>query len=483
MGHLHSVHDTDAHLKINAITRVITNASSGKTVLIQCDHNSERFTFEVPRIVDGHDLSKCNVAQIHYINIDSANKENTSTGVYEADDLQISPDSNDVVILSWLISGNATKYAGSLNFLVKFKCVDDSGEVVYIWNTAIYTGISVSSGIDNGEDVVEEYADVLERWRQELIDTGGVTDDRIEQAVANYMAENPDSSQNANGLNDTARALLITILRNAVYDTDQSAMITALEKALASSGDSSGGNDPVVPDVPVNPEVTLASIIATYSGGDVAIGTALNNLTGIVVKAVYSDGSTKTVTDYTLSGEIAEGDNIITVTYQGKTATITVTGLAESGGDSDELMCEANIVLTGLKINKNATYNFYEFTVADGSNVYEIPVEAGVTYKATLTNGNQYGMPYWANNALDKVNAVSDFAISAEKLTDFTSTGRITATFDANATIDTTTAGTRVKNDDGTYSASITFTPAISGYLYTCNWNTENAYSIKKVVA
>lgn len=196
MGHLHSVHDTDAHLKINAITRVITNASSGKTVLIQCDHNSERFTFEVPRIVDGHDLSKCNVAQIHYINIDSANKENTSTGVYEADDLQISPDSNDVVILSWLISGNATKYAGSLNFLVKFKCVDDSGEVVYIWNTAIYTGISVSSGIDNGEDVVEEYADVLERWRQELIDTGGVTDDRIEQAVANYMAENPDSGGN-----------------------------------------------------------------------------------------------------------------------------------------------------------------------------------------------------------------------------------------------------------------------------------------------
>lgn len=173
MGHLHSVHDTDAHLKINAITRVITNASSGKTVLIQCDHNSERFTFEVPRVVDGHDLSKCNVVQIHYINIDSANKANTSTGVYEADDLQISPDSDDVVILSWLISSNATKYAGSLNFLVKFKCVDDSGEVVYVWNTAIYTGISVSSGIDNGETVVEEYADVLEQWRQKLVESGG----------------------------------------------------------------------------------------------------------------------------------------------------------------------------------------------------------------------------------------------------------------------------------------------------------------------
>lgn len=197
MGHLHSVYDTDAHLKINGITRVITNASDGKTVLVQGDHNSERFSFEVPRMVDGHDLSKCNVTQIHYINIDSSNKSNTSVGVYEVDDLKISPDSNDVVILSWLISGNATVYAGSLNFLVKFKCVDSYGNVAYVWNTAIYTGISISSGIDNGDAVVEEYSDVLEQWRQELIDTGGVTDDRIEQAVANYMAENPDSSKNA----------------------------------------------------------------------------------------------------------------------------------------------------------------------------------------------------------------------------------------------------------------------------------------------
>lgn len=173
MAHKHSVYDTDSHFKIDAITRTIKNDSSGKTVLIQGDHNSERFTFEVPRYVDGHDLSLCNVAQIHYINIDSVNKTNISKDVYEADDLQISPDSDDVVILSWLISGNATKYAGSLNFLVKFKCIDDAGEVVYVWNTATFTQISISSGIDNGEAVVEEYSDVLEQWRQSLIEAAG----------------------------------------------------------------------------------------------------------------------------------------------------------------------------------------------------------------------------------------------------------------------------------------------------------------------
>lgn len=75
-------------------------------------------------------------------------------------------------------------------------------------------------------------------------------------------------------------------------------------------------------------EIKLSSISATYTGGEVAVGTALTSLTGITVTATYSDGSTTDVTDYTLSGTIAEGSNTITVSYGGKTTTITVTGVA-----------------------------------------------------------------------------------------------------------------------------------------------------------
>ena len=81
-------------------------------------------------------------------------------------------------------------------------------------------------------------------------------------------------------------------------------------------------------------EVTLSSISATYTGGEVTTGTALSNLTGITVTATYSDGTTKTVTGYSLSGEILDGENTMTVSYGGKTTTITVTGVAESGGDT-----------------------------------------------------------------------------------------------------------------------------------------------------
>ena len=51
------------------------------------------------------------------------------------------------------------------------------------------------------------------------------------------------------GLNDTAASLLITILRNGVYSTDQSANISALEAALT-SGDSGGEVEPDEPDEP-----------------------------------------------------------------------------------------------------------------------------------------------------------------------------------------------------------------------------------------
>lgn len=163
MAHKHSVYDTDTHFIINADTREITNASAQKIKLMQGDHNSERFTFECPRVIDGHDMSQVDKIEVHYINIDAKIKD-TSKDVYIVSDKQISPDADDVVIFSWLVSGNATKYAGSLIFRITFKCLTGS-TIDYAWNTAIFTGVSVGDGMDNGEAVLTEYTDVLEAWK------------------------------------------------------------------------------------------------------------------------------------------------------------------------------------------------------------------------------------------------------------------------------------------------------------------------------
>ena len=75
------------------------------------------------------------------------------------------------------------------------------------------------------------------------------------------------------------------------------------------------------------PAHTLSSIKATYTQGDTVVypNTSLNSLkNNLVVTGTYSDSSTATITDYTLSGTLTEGTSTITVSYNGKTTTFTV---------------------------------------------------------------------------------------------------------------------------------------------------------------
>lgn len=119
---------------------------------------------------------------------------------------------------------------------------------------------------------------------------------------------------------------------------------------------------PVEPDVP---EVTLSSITATYTGGEVTVGTALTDLTGITVTATYSDGTTANVIGYTLSGTIAEGSSTITVSYGGKTTTFTVIGVAESGGEDSSLTVEQVKELVVFHGAPNASEGVENSVIAD----------------------------------------------------------------------------------------------------------------------
>jgi len=164
MSHTKKVFDTDAHFVIDPITRTIKNMTPTKISIMQNDHNSERFTFTIPRFVEGHDMLESDKVEIHYINSDT--KEQT-TGIYEVTDLQIDETDENNVQCSWLLSRNATKYAGSLAFLVRFVCLNGT-DVDYAWNTSIFSGISVGKGLDCSDEVLEEYVDIIEAWKQEL---------------------------------------------------------------------------------------------------------------------------------------------------------------------------------------------------------------------------------------------------------------------------------------------------------------------------
>lgn len=168
MAHKHPIYDTDKHFVIDPITRNFIVQTDAKLVLMQFDHNSERFTFEIPRYIEEHDMSLCNRVQVHYINTGPGGSYND---VYEVTDLQISPEDENAVICSWLISQNSTGIAGSLNFVLHYACVTDT-VIDYAWHSNIFSQVKVLNGISNQECVVEQNADILEQWRQELINAG-----------------------------------------------------------------------------------------------------------------------------------------------------------------------------------------------------------------------------------------------------------------------------------------------------------------------
>lgn len=199
MSHKDIIYDSDPHFKINAITRKISNESSTKTALIQNDHNSERFSFEMDRFIEGHDMMECNRVEVHYNN-------NGNEDVYEVDDLQISQNDENTIVFSWLLSNNATQSDGRLDFSVRFACTSEDGTVEYAWNTAIFNGISISKGMNNTEAVAKEISDIIAKWKEELKPGGGggvtsykdLTDKPI--TVLNYYPSNEQLEQMGEGI-------------------------------------------------------------------------------------------------------------------------------------------------------------------------------------------------------------------------------------------------------------------------------------------
>lgn len=194
------------------------------------------------------------------------------------------------------------------------------------------------------------------------------------------------------GISNVAKTLLITILKKCYTSQDMDAEIDTLETELSRN-------------------VELSSISVSYTGGDVEVGTSTDTLP-IVVTASYSDGSTGRINSgYTLSpSTISEGSNTVTVTYSGKTATFTVTGVEISGElTSISAVCndqtavigtsasELDITVTGhYSDSTTALLNGWTIsgTVVEGQNTFTVTYQSftttvtvtGVAGEKTLTS-------------------------------------------------------------------------------------------------
>ena len=159
MSHTNKIKDTETHFVIDPLSRVITNSLSVNNTIVQYDHNSERFTFEMPRYVDGHDMLESTIVRIHYRNSASTGLMKTN-GIYTPDDLAVSDEDENTITFSWLLSSATSQYIGFLYFSVQFLCLEDE-TIVYAWNTSIYKDVVIAESINNSEEVVAEINDAL----------------------------------------------------------------------------------------------------------------------------------------------------------------------------------------------------------------------------------------------------------------------------------------------------------------------------------
>ncbi len=292
----HGVTDTDKHFIIDPVTRTIKN-QSGKLVLIQYDHNSERFTFECPRHVDEHDMSLCDKVEIHYINTGTGNSR--SSGIYPADDLQISADDENTVTFSWLISQSATQHVGKLNFVIRFACTGEDAVIEYAWNTGIYSDITISKSIYNGEEFVQDYVDVLEAWKQDLY-SEGLKISSIEQT---------SSSDEPGGVN----VIAITMTDGSVKTFEiQNGLPGGPGTSIKSIERTSGNGNPGTRDIYT---ITLTdgskTTFQVYNGADGSEGTSISG-----IARTSGNGSPGSTDTYTIT--LTDGSKTTFQVYNGK---------------------------------------------------------------------------------------------------------------------------------------------------------------------
>lgn len=211
--------------------------------------------------------------------------------------------------------------------------VDQISKLEQIFNALVYTNTSTQaiadaliaslrSGSGGDTPVITWTLTALEVLPTSITVPTGTTADNIKT----YLTSMTGTYQSSDGQIQT-RDLTSKINEVTVSGTMPSAGSTAVMTIIY------GGKSAAVS---VSMEVaapTLTGLSATYTGGAVAAGTTLSQLTE-VVKAIYSDGTTSAAltkgTDYTLSGTLTAGQaNTVTVTgkgtYAGYTTTFSVT--------------------------------------------------------------------------------------------------------------------------------------------------------------
>ena len=243
------------------------------------------------------------------------------------------------------------------------------------------------------------------------------------------------------GFSDNAKTALLNCFEHVAWtDVHGAEYVTALENALY--------------------ENDITGITAVYTqSGTVYDTDTLNSLkSDLVVTATYSDSSTQTVTDYTLSGTLTAGTSTITVSYGGYDTTFTVTVTHQAG------VYAVTNTLTGCtnsnsatSVTENASYS----ATISASSGYTL---TGATVSITM-GGTDITSTAYSNGTISIASVTGALVISVAAVA--VTLSSISAVYTQSGTVYDTDSLDSLKSDlvvTATYSDSSTATVAAANY-------------------
>ena len=192
------------------------------------------------------------------------------------------------------------------------------------------------------------------------------------------------------GLTDDVKSALDQFAQNIGYD------------------DSSGQDYYNALHLALYPPANLSSISAVYTQSGTVYNTdSLETLkSDLVVTAHYDNGTTQTVTGYSLSGTLAAGTSTITVSYGGKTTTFTVSVTAD-------LWINDSLSLDSSKFHRSSITGYSPYYGTSSTRVCYVDLDVSVSaeyaytinYTTTVTGTTtNIGINYLTETGVERVN-------------------------------------------------------------------------------
>ena len=186
------------------------------------------------------------------------------------------------------------------------------------------------------------------------------------------------------GLSSNAKTLLISILRNAIYSSDQSENITELEAELESTGDTGGGGSGTV-------KYTVESNLTNVTSDNTKVLIDAN--ASYIATLSADEGFVLDVVTVTMGGEdvtaAVYADGVITIPAVTGDVVITATAI-----DPNADILAATTWTDGVRVNSNGTFDNQtnrcssDYIAVEAGDIITIMLKDGIKGNQSVEYGN-----------------------------------------------------------------------------------------------